>query len=691
MKEPPSVAGTRAAATLDILPHIERLDLLLQRQLHWQGQDPDDRLGLRELFVSSDEVDARLSAPHGQPAWLDEPVNPVIEGPIPACPCGRLADVVTRYGLGSLERDLLLLSLMPQIDERYGALFAFWQANDALRWPTLGSGLRLLCPNGRTRVVEQARLSAHSPLFTLALVKQKAPDEIPAELCIAPSIYHYLLGVDTRAAVPCADWLTPVNKAFDAQWIATLAAGWHAPNTVSPIVLLHDDVNGDASTAATAAAASAQRLALRLNLATLPENDEDARTTIIAALREVRLHNACLILDALPMLRTTRKGIAAELGTRLDSHPGPVVILGGTHIDWLGTRPHVVHQLPERSVAEIREWLQTALNDTYPHHGLTASEVTSLAQRYRPSPTMLATTLCEAELYRQQRGTDARLERVDLARAFGLRAQRDFGDLAQRKTPARTFDDLILTDDVQQQLHEVLAAINQREMLLAQGFARKLGNATGVSALFYGDSGTGKSMAAEVIANALGVDLIRVDLSTVVDKYIGETEKRLARIFDLAAHDAGVLFFDEADALFGKRTETKDAHDRYANIEVSYLLQRLESYPSLVILATNHRARLDDAFTRRLTFIVRFTFPQLLEREKMWRAIWPDAVRVADNIDAQQLAARAEITGGNIRNIALLAAWLAADAGASQIEWSHIDRALQRELAKIGRTWTPTK
>jgi SpoVK/Ycf46/Vps4 family AAA+-type ATPase len=171
----------------------------------------------------------------------------------------------------------------------------------------------------------------------------------------------------------------------------------------------------------------------------------------------------------------------------------------------------------------------------------------------------------------------------------------------------------------------------------------------------------------------------------VVNKFVGETEKNISRIFDLAEADAGVLFFDEADALFGKRTETKDAHDRHANIEVSYLLQRLENHPGLVVLATNHRSQLDEAFTRRLTFIVRFSYPDAALRERMWRGIWPQQVRLAGDIDFADFANKAAITGANIRNAALLAACLASEEGASCVGRTHIERALHRELVKIGR------
>ncbi|KWN66030.1 ATP-binding protein [Burkholderia ubonensis] len=348
---------------------------------------------------------------------------------------------------------------------------------------------------------------------------------------------------------------------------------------------------------------------------------------------------------------------------------------------WLGALPHLQLDVPVRTLEDNLALVRSQLDPAWDEAPLA---LPALVQRFPVRPDTLRQTLQEAELYRQCRDPGAPLSAADLRAAFRLRAQQDFGKLAQRIEPVRTFDDLIVSDEVRLQLDEILAAIRQRDAVWRQGFARKVGYGFGISALFHGDSGTGKTMVAEVLAGALGVDLIKVDLSTVVNKYIGETEKNLSRIFDLAQADAGVLFFDEADALFGKRSETKDAHDRHANIEVSYLLQRLENYPGLVVLSTNHRAHLDSAFTRRLTFITRFRFPDAALRAQMWRQIWPAGVALDADLPFDELAREAELSGANIRNIALLASWLAADAR-TPVRRAHLDQALRRELAKLGR------
>jgi len=217
------------------------------------------------------------------------------------------------------------------------------------------------------------------------------------------------------------------------------------------------------------------------------------------------------------------------------------------------------------------------------------------------------------------------------------------------------------------------------------GFSSRTSRGLGISALFAGPSGTGKTMAAEVLANELRLDIYRIDLSQVVSKYIGETEKNLRRVFDAAEDSGSILLFDEADALFGKRSEVKDSHDRYANIEVSYLLQRMEAYRGLAILTTNMKDALDAAFLRRIRFIVQFPFPGIEQRAEIWRRIFPRETPT-DNLNMEKLA-RLNVAGGNIKNIALHAAFLAADTD-NPVRMAHLLRAARVEYGKIEKTLT---
>jgi len=257
--------------------------------------------------------------------------------------------------------------------------------------------------------------------------------------------------------------------------------------------------------------------------------------------------------------------------------------------------------------------------------------------------------------------------------------------LANKITPRYGWEDIILPEDQLALLREIIDTVRGRPQVLdVWGLGAKLASSRGVTVLFSGPPGTGKTMAAQIIAGALGLDLYRIDLSTIVSKYIGETEKNIERIFREAEQSNAILFFDEADALFGKRSEVRDSHDRYANIEISYLLQRMEAYDGVTILATNLRGNLDEAFTRRLQFAVSFPFPETEDRLRIWKTLFPPDVPREPDIDLALLANRFRLAGGNIRNIIVSAAYLAA-AGGESVSMSHLLHGTRRELQKMGR------
>jgi SpoVK/Ycf46/Vps4 family AAA+-type ATPase len=302
--------------------------------------------------------------------------------------------------------------------------------------------------------------------------------------------------------------------------------------------------------------------------------------------------------------------------------------------------------------------------------------VRSLARRFVFTPRQIIASVADAQ------------HRADTDLFAAARAQcSDALQAVARKVVLRaTWDDIVLPDDAMQQLRELCARVDgQARVLEDWGFARRLSRGLGTTALFAGGSGTGKTMAAEVIANALGLDLYRVDLARVISKYIGETEKNLERVFEAAEGSNAILLFDEADALFGKRSDVRDAHDRYANIEISYLLQRMEAYDGVAILATNLADHLDVAFTRRLAFSVYFPFPDEDARRELWRRSWPIEAPLDDSVDCRALARELRINGGNIRNIVLGAAYLAASEGRA-ITSRHVGHAVRREYQKVGRT-----
>lgn len=261
----------------------------------------------------------------------------------------------------------------------------------------------------------------------------------------------------------------------------------------------------------------------------------------------------------------------------------------------------------------------------------------------------------------------------------------NLGQLARRIEPAYGWNDIILPDDLMAQLREIATHVKRSQVVLEQwGFESKFPYGQGVTGLFHGGSGTGKTMAVSIVAADLELDLYKIDLSMVVSKYIGETEKNLNRVFAEAQASNAILFFDEADALFGKRSEVKDAHDRYANIETAYLLQRMEEYSGVVILASNMKHNLDEAFVRRMRFILHFPFPNEEERERIWRGAFPQEAPLGEDVDFSWLARKLKITGGYIKNISLRAAFLAADRK-GVISMDCLKEAAKLEMEKIGK------
>jgi SpoVK/Ycf46/Vps4 family AAA+-type ATPase len=284
------------------------------------------------------------------------------------------------------------------------------------------------------------------------------------------------------------------------------------------------------------------------------------------------------------------------------------------------------------------------------------------------------------------RGDDpSRPEEADFTAAARAQSNQALGRRAQKVNRAYVWADLVVPQRTIQQLREVCAAARCRNRIYEEwGFDRRLSEGKGLNALFYGPSGTGKTMSAGIVARELGLDLYKIDLSVIVSKYIGETEKHLSQIFREARSSNAILFFDEADAIFGKRSEVKDAHDRYANIEVSYLLQKMEDYEGIVILASNFRKNIDEAFTRRIHYFVEFPFPDAQYRERIWRTLVPATAPLAKDVDFAFLGRQFELAGGNIRNVVLAAASLAAD-GDGAIGMKHFIPAVARELQKMGR------
>jgi hypothetical protein len=425
----------------------------------------------------------------------------------------------------------------------------------------------------------------------------------------------------------------------------------------------------------------------------------DFEQTLKLSFREVKFHEAILCLDGLDALRTADHTLQYQRLIDGLVHDTGITILVGVE-PWLPSGCGPAGIIPV--TVAIPDFAQRRAH--WQHHvagggiSLAVSDLDALASRFRLMPDQIAEATVTALNRAQWRvaaqsfnglpgETNTQVTMHDLFTAACAQSGHDLAKLARKIESRYTMDDIILPPDQLTQLEEICNHAQYRHIVYGEwGFDRKLSLGKGLNVLFSGPPGTGKTMAAEVIAHELRLDLYKIDLSQVVSKYIGETEKNLDRIFTAAHTSNAILFFDEADALFGKRSEVKDAHDRYANIEVGYLLQKMEEYDGVAILATNLRQHMDEAFVRRMHCIVEFPFPDEEYRRRIWEVTFPREAPVGDDVDFGVLASEVRLAGGNIKNIALGAAFYAASDG-RVITMPHLLQAARREHQKLGRTW----
>ncbi|MEM5774707.1 MAG: ATP-binding protein, partial [Anaerolineaceae bacterium] len=401
------------------------------------------------------------------------------------------------------------------------------------------------------------------------------------------------------------------------------------------------------------------------------------------ALRDAVLNRAMAYINGLEMLLDEDGVLPPAILNLLAAHPGPAIVAS--------QKPVQPREMPDEHAFRWFTFDQPPFaqrKQVWEHYlaaetALKPADVEAIAGQFRLTSGQIHDACITARNAAAQRG-DA-VTGADLFVAARAYSNHRLASLAGKIEPRYGWDDIILPADQIRLLHEIINTVRSRPLVLEEwGLGKKLASSAGVATLFAGPPGTGKTMAAEIIAHELGLDLYKIDLSSVVSKYIGETEKNISRIFSEAETSNAILFFDEADALFGKRSEVRDSHDRYANIEISYLLQRMEAYDGVTILATNLRANLDEAFTRRLQFIVDFPFPQEEDRLRIWKALFPGNVPVDEALDFGLLAKKYKLPGANIRNIIISAVYLAAADG-KRVGMRHLLHGTHRELQKMRR------
>jgi ATPase family associated with various cellular activities (AAA) len=581
------------------------------------------------------------------------------------------------FGLSPFECEVLLLCAGMELDSSFAAEVAAAQHDARSQLPTFSLALAVL-PGAHW-----SALTAAAPLRRWRLIEIQSGEMLTTSpLRIDERVLHFLAGVpclDDRVSA-LVEPLPPGAEVAPSQMaVAQRIVGLWSQARGGPfpaVQLCGADPAAHRAIAATAAGA------LGLQIYALPASDIPANPSEREALtrlweRESTLARAALLIECDD---TTEGDLARTALAFLAGLPGAVIVSGREPLR-AGRRELLRLDVEPPPPQEQRALWETALGP------LTASlngEVDEVIGQFALSTRALRAAAAQV----QAGGGEPHGHQLWQACRAQTRPRLD--SLAQRIEPAATWDDLVLPPLQLQTLHEIATHVRQRFTVYETwGFAAKSARGLGISALFAGESGTGKTMAAEVLAQELQLDLHRIDLSSVVSKYIGETEKNLRRVFDAADAGGAILLFDEADALFGKRSEVKDSHDRYANIEVSYLLQRIEAFRGLAILTTNQKSALDTAFLRRLRFVVQFPFPDAALREAIWRRIFPAETPTAA-LDFHQLA-RLNIPGGNIRNIALNAAFLAAESPDRQVCMAHLRQGAQSEYAKIEKSLTESE
>jgi hypothetical protein len=613
-------------------------------------ENPDD--ALRGLYISDEQalsLAADPAATHAEP---------------------RLAAAAERLGLDALDAAVLAVCAAPELDPRFGRLYAYLQDDVTRRMASPRLAAELLRGDGVARTDVLACFGPGSALARAGAVRLPAADDGVAladrPVKLAERLAAFVLGAGPGLAEAGAPVrlrrLAATPDAVGREEVVEHVAGLLASDTRLPLVVCGPDAP------AIVAAAAGRTLVL------IGARELDVAGAVADATLACHLEGGLLCIDGLGDLKPAERDCLLRT---IDERPEQTVLVAGSRAEALA--------LSERTVLLVEAPLPSFEERRLAWERLTAAaDARDVAAKFRLSVDQIGAA-AEVSLIAARSDGRERPEPGELDLGARHASSSRLGELATQLEPGYRWDDLVLPDRQRDLLRSISAYLRHRDRVLSEwGYERTVARTQGLKVLFAGESGTGKTMAAQVLGAELGLDLFRVDLATVVSKYIGETEKNLEKIFSAADGSNAILFFDEADALFGKRSEVSDSHDRYANIEVAYLLQRMEAYPGAVILATNFKRNIDDAFMRRLDFVVDFPFPEAADRRKIWALLLPREAPVADDIDLDFLATQFKLSGGAIRNCSLAAAFQAADHD-DRIRMRHLVRAVAQEYGKQGR------
>ncbi len=589
--------------------------------------------------------------------------------------------LVEQFRLDEIERNALLLALSVELDEHYSRVYAYLQNDLSARYPDTSLLLHLFCDDAATHLEALQRL-CESALFRYRLLRTtstKAFTLASRPLQLEPAVLSWLLGryrpmelLEDHAEM-IAEPIAPESLSF----VDALARTYLSSEDMLPSKGIVWAIGEDAEAALFIArwlAAQQRRCVIRV---TLPRTEDAslAEEVMWHALRDAHLNDAILCVQGGERWELHFSQAQQALLSSLNEWRSVIISCDKAPDP---RAPGVQIPLPAPTATQRRALWAAALGEAASQHDLD-----TLAERLHLNASQIAHA---ANRLRRAHPEDTPKVIREMS---GAQKASEIARLAIPIQPRYSWQDIVLPDEPLQMLRELTETVRLRGVVLdAWGAGQKLAASRGVTALFAGPPGTGKTMAAEVIANDLGLPLYKIELSAVVSKYIGETEKNLEQVFQQGERSEVILFFDEADAIFGKRSDVKDAHDRYANLEISYLLQRMERYNGVTILATNLRANLDEAFVRRLQFAVDFPFPNEAHRLRIWETLFPSGAPRQPDLDFAMLARRYKLAGGNIRNAIMSACYLAAHRNEA-VGMTHLLHGIRRELQKMGRLVEP--
>jgi hypothetical protein len=694
---------------------LERLNLLLHREiLRLRAVYQLSLDEFRGLYVSDQHVDALLRENHNapeseDPQELTERAQLLHQENLKTL--DQSSPWVTlrkQFNLTLREMDVLLLALAVEIHPKYETIYGYLNNDVTRKWPTCDLAMRLFGEDSDQKVQLRQWLLPQGRLFSSGLLRpiSVANDRaawLSAGFSIMPELHRHLLRFPATLG-RVSDFLTrirpsggweqvPVSPLLRAQLARVPEILCKNGGGQHPLIVFvgHHGMGAEQITGALCSALQKQLLLFSLEKARAC--DESLRKTMQGLLLEQRLEGTGLYVDECGVLFGAEGNITAEghaFMAALADAEGPIFLAFEPHMRWrelLQGRRKLVFALEEPDLEERRRlWKVLGKNL------MSDSVADDLANRFVLSPGQIRDAIVMAQDYHHlSQGQNGIPTIEDLVEGARAQSDQNLGKLAARVRGAHGWKDLVLPPTTLRQIKEISSAIRFRHHVYTSwGFDQRLVSGKGLKVLFSGSAGTGKTMTAGIIARDLGLDLYKIDLSGIVSKFIGETEKNLDRIFRASQSGNAILFFDEADALFGKRSEVKDAHDRYANIEVAYLLQKMEEHDGVVVLATNLSKNLDEAFSRRMHYVVEFPLPNAIHRDQLWRGMFPPQAPLADDVDFKFLAEQFPLPGGDIRNVVLSAAFLAAHEGTS-IHMRHLVPALGRLMVKKGKLPSPTE